>query len=557
MQVVCLGLLLFSLAWAAPTFQPQTEKTKQGCVEEQRITSKGHHEKHGSYIYVYTAPGRKNQTDMKQEERNKDNIALHHLGKKRKQEPPPKENIVQERKENLFLHEANGKSSQSQNLFTNKQTLNENHNKSNKEKAHNDLNKSIYPESPGNNEAENGNDALSKLHGQEEYSAALVRNNMRHVMGPVTVIKLLGDRKKKNKLRMVLSKTRAGAYYAEASPKGKKNHQRDTHAQKVPVKNKSTHQSQYNTDSLTQLSKVKRIPSDFEGSGDTDLQARGDNNISPFSGDGQPFEDTPGKGGAIFGPDLDHIDVQTGFSGPSEGETPTPDTGAPGYNEIPEKEENGGNAVGTREATREADAAGVSLVEGGNDIIGSTNFKELPGKEGNRVDAGSQNAHQGKVEFHYPHGPSKERKKGGSSGTMESTADNEILKMAKVVLEKVQEHSHKNQVSVHEKQSFSGKSKSQSLLTPSPGFDNEIKNEVGPYNGPNNERNTITHGNGRKNYYIPHRQNTSSWNKGMSQRKGSWNYRKPQSSSNASRSPRKGDSSESSASDSSSESDGD
>uniref|UniRef100_A0A8C5VEU8 Matrix extracellular phosphoglycoprotein n=1 Tax=Microcebus murinus TaxID=30608 RepID=A0A8C5VEU8_MICMU len=36
MQVVCVGLLFFTVAWAAPTFQPQTEKTKQGCVEEQR-----------------------------------------------------------------------------------------------------------------------------------------------------------------------------------------------------------------------------------------------------------------------------------------------------------------------------------------------------------------------------------------------------------------------------------------------------------------------------------------------------------------------------------------
>uniref|UniRef100_A0A8I5QJK1 Matrix extracellular phosphoglycoprotein n=1 Tax=Homo sapiens TaxID=9606 RepID=A0A8I5QJK1_HUMAN len=36
MRVFCVGLLLFSVTWAAPTFQPQTEKTKQSCVEEQR-----------------------------------------------------------------------------------------------------------------------------------------------------------------------------------------------------------------------------------------------------------------------------------------------------------------------------------------------------------------------------------------------------------------------------------------------------------------------------------------------------------------------------------------
>uniref|UniRef100_A0A2K5E3P4 Matrix extracellular phosphoglycoprotein n=1 Tax=Aotus nancymaae TaxID=37293 RepID=A0A2K5E3P4_AOTNA len=36
MRVFCVGLLLFSVTWAAPTFRPQTEKTEQSCVEEQR-----------------------------------------------------------------------------------------------------------------------------------------------------------------------------------------------------------------------------------------------------------------------------------------------------------------------------------------------------------------------------------------------------------------------------------------------------------------------------------------------------------------------------------------
>uniref|UniRef100_A0A2K6B2I9 Matrix extracellular phosphoglycoprotein n=1 Tax=Macaca nemestrina TaxID=9545 RepID=A0A2K6B2I9_MACNE len=36
MRVFCVGLLFLSVTWAAPTFQPQTEKTKQSCVEEQR-----------------------------------------------------------------------------------------------------------------------------------------------------------------------------------------------------------------------------------------------------------------------------------------------------------------------------------------------------------------------------------------------------------------------------------------------------------------------------------------------------------------------------------------
>uniref|UniRef100_A0AC11CW30 Matrix extracellular phosphoglycoprotein n=1 Tax=Ovis aries TaxID=9940 RepID=A0AC11CW30_SHEEP len=67
MRIFYFELLLFSLTLAAPTLKPQAEKTKQDCVEEQRITYKGHHEKHGYYMFkhVSTSSGRKNQTDVK------------------------------------------------------------------------------------------------------------------------------------------------------------------------------------------------------------------------------------------------------------------------------------------------------------------------------------------------------------------------------------------------------------------------------------------------------------------------------------------------------------
>ncbi|XP_076998538.1 matrix extracellular phosphoglycoprotein [Tamandua tetradactyla] len=557
MEVVCLGLLLFSLAWAAPTLQPQTEKTKQGCVEEQRITYKGHHEKHEYYIYkhVYTSPGRKNQSDMKQEERNEGNITVHHLGMKRKQELPPEENVVQEREKNLSFDEANenNQNRESQSLSAKSQMQTGDPDDSSKEDVRNDVNKFIYPASTGTNGAEDGNGAIGELHGQEEYDAALVGNNMRHLIVPVAAIELLGVRNK-NKLRAILSKI-PGAHYVRASPKRKKTHQTDAQTQNSPVKNQSIRHIQYNTDYLKQLPKAKKIPSDFEGSGYRDLPERGDNNISPFSGDGQPFEDIPGKGRATVRPDLDQTDVQTGFSGSRERETSNFDTRRPGSNEIPEKEESGGNGIGSRKATtKEADAADVGLLGGSNHIMGSTDFKELPGKEGNRVDAGSQNAHQGKVEFHYPHGPSQGKRKGGSSGTIESTNYNEIPKNGKGSTKKSTEGSNRNQVSVNEKQRFSAKGKSQGLLIPSHGVDNGIKSEIGPRYGPLNEGNTITYSDGRKSHYTPRRQNESMWNRGMSRRKGSWNDRK---SDGSARPPPKDDSSESSESDSSSDSDGD
>ncbi|XP_032256657.1 matrix extracellular phosphoglycoprotein isoform X1 [Phoca vitulina] len=557
MQIVCLGLLLFSVTWAAPTFQPQTEKTKEDCVEEQRITYKGHHEKHGYYIfkYVYTSSGRKNQTDIKQEEKNKDNIALQNPGKRRNQELAPKENIAQEREKNLSILGANenNQSSKTQTLFENRQTTNEDDSINNKGNAHSDLKMSIYPESTGNNGAEDGDNAINKLRDQEEYGPALIRNNMQHIMEPRTLTELLAEENKEKKPRNVLSKIPASVNYVKVPSKDRKNYQRDPQAQNSPVKSKNTYHTQHNIGYPKQLPKVKKIPSDFEGSGYPDLQERGDNDISPFSGDGQPFKDISGKGEPI-GPDLKGADIQTEFSGPSGTDPIGPDARGPGYNEIPEKEEGGRSTIGTRDEKRQgASTAAVRLVEGSNAIIGSTDFKELPGKEGNRVDANSQNAHQGKVEFHYPHPPSKQKKKEGSSDVAESANYNEIPKNGKGSSRKDMEPSNRNQVISTEKQRFPSKGKSQGRLSPSHDLDNEIKNEIGSHNGLNNEETIITQS--RKNHYVPHRHN-STRNKGVPQRKGSWGYRKPHSRRRFSPS-RKHDSSESSDSGSSSESDGD
>ncbi|XP_061020749.1 matrix extracellular phosphoglycoprotein isoform X1 [Dama dama] len=554
MRIFCLELLLFSLTLAAPTLQPQAEKTKQDCVEEQRITYKGHHEKHGYYMFKYasTSSGRKNQTDVKQEEKTK-GIALPHSGK-RSQEPAPKENIVQKKEEDLFLPgtNENNKSTKSKNLSGNKQSMNEDYSISSKENAHSDLKMSIYPESTGKHGAEDRDIAIRKLHNQG-YGTALIRNNMYHRTEPRTVTELLRKENKDNKPRNVLGKIPADANYAKA-PSQLKNHQRDSQAQNIPVKSKTTHLIQHNMDYLKQLPKVKKIPSDFEGSGYPDLQGRGDNDLSPFSGDGPPFKDISGKADAIY-PDREGTDTQTELFSPSETETTSPDAKGPGYNEIPEKERNGRKTTGTRGKTaQEANTADVSLVEGSNDIIGSTDFKKLPGKEGNRVDGSSQNAHQGEIEFHYPHVPSKDRRKDGSSDGAESTNYNEIPKNGKGSSRKGTEHSNRNQETSKEKQRFPSKSKGQGQFIPSRGLDNEIKNEIGSHNGPNNEGTIITHS--RKNHYVPHRQHNYTRNKGGSQSKGTWGYRNSHPNRRL-RPPKKHDSSESSDSDSSSESDGD
>ncbi|XP_058923493.2 matrix extracellular phosphoglycoprotein isoform X1 [Kogia breviceps] len=555
MRIIYLGLLLSSLTLAAPTLQPQAEKMKQDSVEEHRIMYKGHHEKHGYYVfkYVYTSSGRKNQTDVKQEEENKDNIALLHSGKKRNQEPAPKENIVQDKKKALSLPgtNENNKSTKPQNLLENRQTMSKDYRISNKENAHNDLKMSIYPESTGNHGTENGDNAVSKLHDQEEYGKALIRNNMHHITEPGTVTELLREENTENKPRNVLSKVPAGANYAKAPSKIKKDHQRDSQAQNIPVKSKSTHHIQPNMDRLKQLPQAKQVSSDFEGSGYPDLQGQEDNDISPFSGDGPPIKDISGKGDAIR-PDREGTDIQTEFSSPSEAETVTPGARGPGYNEIPEKEGNGGNTIETKDETaQKANAADVSLVEG-NNIRGSTDFKKLSGKEGNREDGSSQNVHRGQIEFHYPHAPTEDGRKDGGSDGAEST--NEIPKNGKGSSRQDTEHSKRNQVTSNEKQRFPSKGKGQGQFIPSRGLDNAITNEIASRNGPNNEGTVITHS--RKNYYGPHRQNNSMQDKGVSQSRGSWGYRKPHSNRRF-RPPKKHVSSESSDSGSSSESNGD
>uniref|UniRef100_A0A8C6QCW1 Matrix extracellular phosphoglycoprotein with ASARM motif (bone) n=1 Tax=Nannospalax galili TaxID=1026970 RepID=A0A8C6QCW1_NANGA len=413
--------------------------------------------------------------------------------------------------------------------------LNEDYSISSKGNTHRDLTMSVYPGSTRDKGTEGGDDGLNNPHDQEEYGAALMRINMQqHIKRPVTGTELWTDKNKEKKPWNVLGTIPADVNDAKTHSKDEKNYQRYLQAENSPVKSKRTRQIRRSTHYRKHLPKIRKIPSDFEGSGFPDLPERGDNDVPPFSGDGQPSKNILGKGD--FGHARESTTSHTGLSGSGKAEMSKPHTSELGSNEIPERE-HGGNAIGTKDqTTQEVGAAGVSLVEGSNEITGSTNFRELPGKEGHRVDAGSQNAHQGKVEFHYPRVPSKEKTAEGGSHSSKSASYNEIPKNGKGSSRKGAQEHNRNQVTLTEKQRSSGKGKGQGLLIPSHGLDNEIRNE--------------------KSHYIPHGQNNSTPNKGMSQRRGSWHYRRPHS--NRRFSPRKrGDSSESSDSGSSSESDGD
>ncbi|XP_051054480.1 matrix extracellular phosphoglycoprotein [Phodopus roborovskii] len=423
--------------------------------------------------------------------------------------------------------------------------------------AHGHITASVYPELSGDKGAENVENALLNLLDPERQGAVLARSVMQSMKRPVTGIGLSGDKNKEKKPKVVPSMTPADFSDAKDHLKDEKNQERYLPCQNSPVKSKSSHQIRRSTHYLTYLPQVRTIPSDFEGSGSPDTQVRGDNEVPPYSGDGQHFMYVPGKGGAV-GPGLDDSASHMGLSGSDKAEIVNPHMSGLGSNEIPERERHGGDVGATRDKTAQrAGAAGESLVEGSNDITGSTSFRELPGKEGNRIDAGSQNAHQGKLEFHYPQVPSREKLKGGCSDNSGSASYNEIPKRSKGRSRTDTEESYRNQVTLTDKQRFSSKGKSQSLVLPSHSLGNEVKSKGDSSNDLSHARITMT--NSRKSLHEHHaldEQNNSTWNKGgMSQRRGgTWPSRRSHAHRRFSTGRR--DSSESS-SGSSSESEGD
>lgn len=414
--------------------------------------------------------------------------------------------------------------SKTPNLFVNPQVLSEDSRTSDKGSVQGALAASVYPEPMAGKGAEE-RDTLLNLSAQERIRHAVKR--------PVTGTKLRRDKSKEQKPKSVLNMIPADVNDAKTYLKDAENQRKYLPSPNSSVKSRGTHRTRRSTHYLKHLPQIREIPSNFEGSGSPDFQVRGDNDIPPFSGDGQHFMRTPSKGDAV-GPGRESSASHVGLSGSGKAEIVNPHRSRPGSNEIPETEVHSSGA--TRDKTAQgAGATGVSLVGGSNEITGSTNFRELPGKEGNRIDAGgSQNAHQGKVEFHYPRVPSKEKVKGGGGDSAGSASHNEIPKSGRGSSRKDGEEPKRNQIETHR---YPG---------PPPSLGKEVKSEEDPSNAPHSER--VITANSRANHYVLHGQNNS----GMSQWRGSGPSRRRHYHRRFSQ----GDSSESS-SDSSSESEGD
>ncbi|XP_031198064.1 matrix extracellular phosphoglycoprotein [Mastomys coucha] len=427
--------------------------------------------------------------------------------------------------------------------------LNEDSRSSNHSNIHRDLATSVYPEPMMGEGAMDGQGAPLYLPDRDRYGATLLRNTTQPIKNLVTGTELRRDRNQEKRPQSVLSIILADVNDVKDPLKDIKNQQRYLLPQNIPVRSKRARQTRQTIHYLTHLPQIRKIPSDFEGSGSPELVMRGDNDVPPFSGDGQHFIHIPSKGGAV-GPGLESS-ASHPVSGSRIAEVVDPRMNGLGSNEIPGREGHGGSAYATGDkAAQGAGSAGMNFVGGSNEITGgSTNFRELPGKEGNRVDSSSQNAHQGKVGFHYPQVPSKE-KDGRECTERTGYGYNEIPKSSKGSSRKKGEKSKGNHVTLTESQGCPGKGKSQTPAASSHSLSTEVRGEGDSSNALSREGSVIAHN--RTNKYVHRGQANPTWNKGRSQRRGSWPLRRAHSHRRVSTHQR--DSSESSSSGSSSES---
>ncbi|KAM5271783.1 matrix extracellular phosphoglycoprotein [Ctenodactylus gundi] len=549
MQVVCVGLLLLSVTCAAPvcsssshslygtTLQKSPYQTRHCCPGTAQDSE-------SSAAKASQAPpqGCGGALGVGQKEKSKDSLAGLHLHKRTIQEPRPKEVL------STFEANENDLGGSSLHHSAHRQAQNEASRTCNHGKAHGDLKVSVHPETTREQGPESRASGISHRQDQD-HGTHVASNTMQSVMQPVTAPEQRGEGDKEKPKNQVLSKSLSGVPSADAHSRGKKRHPRATQAQKSPAKTKSAHQIPSSIHYQERLIQAHNISGDSEGSGYTDLQRREDSDFFPFSGDGPPAKDVFDKKGAIV-PDLESIGGQTRLPSPHGAELRGVDD-----NEIPEGMEQGGSTPGARDgAAGEARAASVSLVDSGDHILGSTNYRELPGQEGTLVDSGSQNAHQGRIGLHYPHGPSKGKPKEGAGDTTQSASYNEIPKSGKGSTRKAIPPSYGNQLTFDDKHQVLREGKSQGLPAPSHGLSNEINHEIGPHFGPSNEGKSVTHG--IKPHFVPHGKSNSVGSKGWSPRTDSWAFRKPHPNRNFHPS-RRGHSSESSDSSSSSESQGD
>nr|ACS37559.1 matrix extracellular phosphoglycoprotein [Notamacropus eugenii] len=437
-----------------------------------------------------------------QKERNKDHVPVHHFAKRSKQEISSKGNVIQE-------------SDKSQDISAGKQMLIKDQDTGGSKTSHHDFKDTIYAGFTGNAKAEHAESVSKDLHDQEAHSVILINKNIQHGRKYTSAPRFWVVEKdtEENKIGNSIYNKLEGAKYPEDQGKGNKdiaNDQRDVPNQNIPVDHRVISHVQYSTDYSKLSLKYVKFPYDFEGSG----QGQEDIDFSPSSRE-MLVPETETTDGYTSVPDPDKANVISSNSKLLKGKE--------GNNEVPE---NGGDPTGgivgigvSKTPRKEKNIIDNQIIRGSNAIGGSTNYKELPGNEGDGFDANTGNAYQESLGVHHSQGSLKKQSIIGQDarkGSNDIREGKEISKHDKDHSKAGVESSKRDQKTKNDKEKKINKGKSQGLLTPSHGQtyplkgENGRKNEAHLHYGYSKERSiTQFSSSSRKNHHAEHRKFSS------------------------------------------------
>ncbi|XP_043829149.1 matrix extracellular phosphoglycoprotein [Dromiciops gliroides] len=485
-----------------------------------------------------------------QKEGNKDHVPVHHFDKGNKQEISPNANVIQE-------------SNKSQDVSSSKQILIKDQDTASSKTFHSDFEDTIYTGFTGNAKADYGESVSKNRPEPEAHGIILINKNVQQGRKHASASRLwaVEEDKEDNKIGNSIDHKLEGTKYLEAHGKGDENianNQRGNQKQNIPRDQRTISHAQYSTDYSKLSPKHIKFPYDFDGSG----QGKEDNDFSPSSQE-------------MIVPDTETTDDYTNVPDPDKANAINSNSkfliGKEANNEVPEKEEydlnsKGGNSTGdvrsdvSKTSRKEKNIIDKQILKGNNVIRGSSNYRELPGKEGDGIDANTGDAYQGIVGIRHSQGSLKKQSiigqhaRKGSNDIIEGKG---ISKYGKDNTKAGEGSSKREQKTKNDKDKNLSEGKSQGLLIPSPSHtyplkgENEIKKEINLHYGYNKERSiTKIPSDIRKNHYAAHRKVSSTKSHHVYGRKRVWHPIKAHSSKKF-KPPKRNDSSDSSDSDSS------
>ncbi|XP_012407491.1 matrix extracellular phosphoglycoprotein [Sarcophilus harrisii] len=473
-----------------------------------------------------------------QKENNKNRVPVHYFDKGKKQEVYPKRNVIQ-------------KSDKSQDVSAGKQTVIKEQGTDSSKISHHDLEDTIYAEFIGNAKTDHGESVIKDPPDQKAHGVILINKNGRKYANALRrwIVEETEQNETGNSIHNKLKELK----YSEAQGKGDEDIAIQN--QNISEDHRTISHVQYINDHSKLTPKHIKFPYDFEGSG----QGKEDNDFSPSSRE-------------IVVPDTETINGYTSVPHPDNNNAIDPNSilliGKEGNNEVPEKEvydlnSNGrtstGDVVGTdsrKTPRKENSITDNKIVRESNAIRGGTNYRELPGKEG---EANTSNTYQESVGIHPSQGSMRKQNIGqhAREGSNDIIEGKEISKYGKDNTKAGIESSKRDQKTKNDKGKKFGKEKSQGLPSPSNDHthplkaENERKNEENVHYGYNKERSIPKlPSNIRKNHYAAHRRLSSTKSHRVPGRKRFWGHTNSHSNKKF-KPPKRNDSSDSTSSDSS------